>query len=205
MASKSQAAQEVETAPANGTVTGPSPFQRLRKRMAEMAVLDTSERAVSGEDINAILTAETEEEMWDSDELGVYNAQKISGCDIQILGFEVRFSDGSNEEIKTPFVDDRGRQMYLLVQSFRITKATEKKDVVLPEIGQEFTWNTSARNIVGKLFWMLDHGWFDTDATKPVRTHIKGTPLSGGRSVEKLKEFTGTPLVEAAVTSEPPF
>ena len=191
MASKSQ---DVETSAANGTVTSPSPFQRLRRRMAEMAVLETAESKVSGEDVNAILAAETEEEMWDADELSVYNAQKLSGCDLQITGFEVRFSTGNDEDIKTPFMDDKSRQMYLLVQAFRITKATEKKDVVLPEVGQEFTWNTSARNIVAKLFWMLDHGWFDPGA-KPVRVRIKGTPLSGGRSVEKLKEFTGTPVV----------
>lgn len=195
--------QDVETATANGTVTGPSPFQRLRRRMAEMAVLETAEGRVSGEDINAILAAETEEDMWDADELSVYNAQKLSGCDLQITTFEVRFSEGSNDEIKTPFMDDKGRQMYLLVHAFRITDKTDKRDVVLPPVGQEFIWNTSARNIVAKLFWMLDHGWFDTDATKPVRVHIKGTPLSGGRSVEKIKEFTGTPLVEA--TAEVPF
>ena len=191
------------TSAGNGTVTGPSPFQRLRRRMAEMAVLETAESKVSGEDVNAILTAETEEDMWDADELSVYNAQKLSGCDLQITGFEVRFSTGNDEEIKTPFVDDKGRQMYLLVHAYRITKATEKRDVVLPEIGTEFTWNTSARNIVAKLFWMLDHGWFDPGADKPVRVHIKGTPLSGGRSVEKIKEFTGKPEIE--LSAEVPF
>lgn len=203
MAKASQASQEAETAAKNGTVVSSSPFQRVRRRMAEMAILDSAETQVSGEDINAILEAETEEEMWDADELSVYNAQKLSGCDLQITGFEVRFAKGQNDEIKTPFVDDKGRQMYLLVQAFRITNATEKRDVVLPAIGMEFVWNTSARNIVAKLFWMLDHGWFDSNAKRPVRVHIKGTPLSDGRSVEKIKEFTGTPLVEA--TSEPSF
>ena len=198
--------QDIETTASNGTVSKSSPFQRLRRRMAEMAVLESAESRVSGEDINAILEAESEEEMWDADELSVYNAQKLSGCDLQITGFEVRFSTGNDEEIQTPFQDDKGRQMYLLVHAFRITGKTEKRDVVLPPVGQEFIWNTSARNIVAKLFWMLDHGWFDPGAEKPVRVHIKGTPLSGGRSVEKLKEFTGKPEVELSVaTSEPPF
>jgi hypothetical protein len=199
--------QDVQTPAGNGTVSGPSPFQRLRRRMAEMAVLDTAEKKVSGEDINAILLAETEADMWDADEMSVYNAQKLSGTDLQIISFEVRFSDGSNEDIKTPFVDDKGRQMYLLVQAFRITEARgEDKTLILPEVGTEFVWNTSARNIVAKLFWMLDHGWFDIDAPNPVRVHMKGTGLTGGRSVEKMKQFTGTPLVTTSVvTGELPF
>jgi hypothetical protein len=195
--------QDVETSTGNGTVTGQAPFHRLRRKMAEMATLDSAEKRVSGDAINAILSAETEADMWDADELAQYNAQKLSGCDLQITSFEVRFSDGSTEIDNPVFVDEKGRQMYLLVHAFRITDATEKKDVLLPPIGQEFIWNTSAQNIVPKLFWMLEHGWFDPGA-KPIRVHVKGTKLSGGRSVEKLKEFTGTPMVEVSVTEEEP-
>jgi hypothetical protein len=199
--------QDVDAA-GNGTVTTPSPFQRLRHRMAEMAIMETASGRSAGEDINPILTAQTEEEMWEADELDSYNAQKLSGCDLQTTYFEVRFGDG-NTEIDNPiFVDEKGRQMYLLVHSFRITKERgEDKTVNLPEVGEEFVWNTSARNIVGKLFWMLDAGWFDPDTKTPARFRIKGTKLTGGRSVEKLKAFTGTPLVTAPVmaSEELPF
>lgn len=196
MASKSQ---DVDSTASNGTVVAKSPFQSLRRRMAEMAVTETAFSRVAGEDINAILTAEDEAAMWDADELDLWNAQKLSGCDLQTTGFEVRFGDG-NSDIENPlFVDDKGREMYLLVHSFRITEAREHKEYNHPEIGLEFVWNTSARNIVGKLFWMLDHGWFDPGAA-PVRFTIKGTKIKGGKqTVEKLKEFTGTPLIEAAV------
>jgi hypothetical protein len=176
--------------------------------MAEMAIMETASSRSAGEDINAILTADSAEEMWDADELDKYNAQKLSGCDLQTTYFEVRFGDG-NTEIDNPiFVDEKGRQMYLLVHSFRITKEHgEDKTVNLPEVGEEFVWNTSARNIVGKLFWMLDHGWFDPGTKTPARFRIRGTKLTGGRSVEKIKEFTGTPLVTAPVLSgdEPSF
>jgi hypothetical protein len=188
----------------NGKVSQLSPFQKLVRRMADMATMDESSGRVTGEDINPILTAETEEEMWDADELAQYNAQKLSGCDLELLWFEVKYGTG-NEDIKTPFTTPEGRQMYLLVHAFRITEERgEDRTINLPPVGEEFVWNTSARNIVGKLFWMLEHGWFDPKAEKPVRVHIQGTKLQGGRSVEKLKEFKGTPLV-SAVVSEPPF
>src|SRR5262245_17016950 len=186
----------------NGAVSRLTPFQTLLRRMTELAVMEETQNRVSGEDINAILTAETEEEMWDADELSIYNAQKLSGCDLQTTWFEVRFGSGDSD-IKTPFTTADGKQLYLLVHSFRITDATDKKDIILPPVGEEFTWNTSARNIVGKLFWMLDHGWFDPRSDRNVRFRIEGTKLTGGRSVEKIKEFKGTPLV--TVSSEPPF
>lgn len=190
---------------ATGTVTTQSPFQKLVRRMSEMAVMDAANSRTSGEDINAILLAEDENAMWDADELDVYNAQKLSGTDLQVTFFEVRFGD-STGDIVTPFTNADGKQMYLLVHAFRITDARgEDKTVNLPDVGTEFTWNTSARNIVGKLFWMLDHGWFDKDHA-PVRFHMKGTKLTGGRSVEKIKPFIGKALVTSpVVTEEPPF
>lgn len=199
-----KASQGTEPTTQNGTVTSSSPFQRLRRRMAEMAVLDTAERTSTGEEINAILRAEDEAAMWESDDFDKWNAQKLSGTDLQTTSFEVRFGDSSEDsDIVTPFTDDKGRQMYLLVHSFRITDKQAHKEYNLPPVGEEFTWNTSAIRIVAKLFWMLDHGWFDPNAD-PVRFSIQGTALKGGRSVEKLKEFTGTPLVQAAV-EEPSF
>src|ERR1700747_2395178 len=93
--------QDVDTPAGNGAVSTPTPFQRLRRRMAEMAIMETASGRPSGEDINAILTADSEEEMWDADELDKYNAQKLSGCDLQATYLEVRFGDG-NTEIETP-------------------------------------------------------------------------------------------------------
>lgn len=198
MASKSQDI----TTPANGTVEKANAFQLLVRKMAGMATLAEKSGVVTGEDIIPILTAENEDEMWDADERARYNAKTLSGCALQIIGFDVKFSDGSDESINTPFIDPAtGKQMYLLVSAFRINKSGEKKETRLPELGEVFTWNTSARNIVGKLFWMLNHGWFDPGAT-PVRLVIEGTNLGGTKSVEKLKRFTGEVLQGEAVTVE---
>jgi hypothetical protein len=201
MASKAQA-QDITTA-GNGTVEKANIFQLLVRKMAGMATLAEKSGAVSGEDIIPILVAETEAEMWDADNRATYNAKTLSGCALQIIDFEVKFSDGSDESITTPFVDPiTRRQMYLLVRAFRINNSGAKKEINLPELGEVFTWNTSARNIVGKFFWMLNHGWFDTGA-KPVRVVIEGTGLAGGKkSVEKLKEFKGEVIVSEAVVIE---
>lgn len=181
-------------------VVAPSPFQLLIRKMAQLATLDegTGTGRAPGEDINPILTAQTEEEMWDADELDKWNAQKLSGSHLQVLGFEVKFSTDSTGDIKTPFIDPAtGKQMFLLVDSFRINDAGKKKEINLPPPGELFVWNTSARNIVGKLFWMLEHGWFDKGAP-PVRLTIQGTELGGGRSVEKLKPLPPNTVIEAA-------
>jgi hypothetical protein len=211
MASKTQDVQST----GNGAIVAPNAFQLLVRKMAGMATLAEKSGSVTGEDIIPILNAESEEEMWDADERARYNAKTISGCSLQVIDFEVKFSDGSDDTISTPFIDPAsGRQMYLLVSAFRINGSGEKKEVRLPEVGEVFTWNTSARNIVGKLFWMLNHGWFDAGAS-PVRLVVEGTALAGGKkSVEKLKRFTGEIIVsepiitvtdEALLVEEVPF
>lgn len=183
----------------SGTVTAPDAFAKLVIKMAGMATLDESEGRVSGQDIIPILEAETEEDMWDADERPGYNAKILSGCELNLYGFEVKFGTGEDSDIKTPFVDPgSGRQMYVLVESARISDTGDKrKEYRLPDVGDRFVWNTSARNIVGKLFWMLDHGWFDPGHS-PVQILIKGTPLGGGRSVEKLKKLPGASMNASA-------
>lgn len=206
MAGKSQ---PVVTDTATGAVIAPNAFQKLIIKMAGMATLEEGNKTPSGLDIIPILEAETEEEMWDADERPGWNAKLLSGCAIQIYGFEVKFSASAEDnEITTPFIDPASkRQMYLLIESARINRSGEKKEYNLPDVGERFTWNTSARNIVGKLFWMLDHGWFDTSpagGAKAIMLRIEGTKLpgSGNRSVEKLKPLDTAPVNASA---EPPF
>lgn len=208
MAGKTQPATQ-----ATGQIQSPTAFQLLIRKMAQMATLEeTMGTGTGNEDISRILEAEDEEEMWDSDELAKWNATKLSGCHLQTLGFAVKFSP-ANEDIKTAYIDpETGQQMFLLIQSFRVNNNGNTKEYNLPPVGEVFTWNTSARTIVPKLFWMLSHGWFDTDA-KPVRFAIVGTKTKAG-SVEKLKPLPAGTVIEASAAltpdeptldSEPPF
>jgi hypothetical protein len=185
----------------NGAVQKATPFQQLLRRMSEMATLDqTADRQTSADaDISAILSAESEADMWESDDFDSWNAGKLSGTDLQIQWFEVR-KGPIDPEIQSPFVYD-GNQLFLLVHCFRLTNEQADKSMRLPDIGREFTFNTSAPRIVGKLFWMLNNGWFDNGAA-PVQVHIEGTKLSGGRSVEKLKPIKGGPITIQVITEE---
>lgn len=163
--------------------------------LENMATEDTDARGFSGDDIAAILMAENEAEMWDADELPRINAKVLSGCDLDLYGYQVKFSD--DPEITTGLIGPRSkRKMYLLVSAARLNTSGQAAVYRLPEVGEEFTWNTSARFIVSKLFWLNAHGRFDNGGS--VKARIVGTDLGGGKSVEKLKVIDGVTLVGSA-------
>lgn len=153
-----------------------------------------------GDDIAAILTAPDEATMLDADELPRYNAKVLSGCELDIYGIEAKFSD--DPEITSGLIGPHSkRKMYLLVRSARLNTASQNGTVYrLPEIGEEFVWNTSARFIVAKLYWYAVRGRFDNGGS--VKMRIQGTDLGAGKSVEKLKALD-SPIM--AGTAEPPF
>lgn len=181
-----------------GTVTGPTAFQRLLSKMDSIATLDNSVESYKGDDIALILEADSEEQMWEADEIASINAKHLSGCALEILEFSVKY--GSNDEVQTPFVGTGGRKMYLSVTSTRLDKSGEKQLIRLPEPHDVFVWNTSARFIVAKLFWLLERGYFD--GGRAVQARIVGTDLGGGKAVEKLKPLT---YQTVQGSTEPPF
>lgn len=198
MASRSQnEVEQVET----GTVVAPNAFQRLLAKMDSIATLDTSMEKYSGDDIMRILDAESEELMWDADEVPSINAKMLSGCALDILEFSVKYS--TDPDINTHFVTSGGRKMYLVLRASRLDKSGEKAMLRLPEPHEEFQWNTSARFIVAKLFWLLERGYFDNG--RSVQARIVGTELGGGKSVEKLKPLTYSTVPGDVPGSEPPF
>lgn len=168
-------------------------------RLEDIATEDTENRTFAGDDIARILLADTEDEMWEADELPRINAKVLSGCDLQIFGIEVKFSN--DPEITTVLIGPKSkRKMYLLVHSVRLNSNGQDKTYRLPDVGEEFAWNTSARFIVAKLFWMASRGRFDGGGS--VSASIVGTDLGGGKSVEKLKPLG---MVTVAGSAEPPF
>jgi hypothetical protein len=197
---------------AANTITPPSPAQMMLRKMAGMV----TDNKTSIEDLNAILNA-SDEEFWDSDERASINAKTLSGCIIEISGFEVRYGEGAvgDEDIVTPFIDPRnGRQMYLMVTSTIIDKRQQNRLYLLPKENEEFQWNTSARYIVAKLMSAHNRGWFDA-GKPPLRVRVAGTAIGGKRQVEKLKPadapyvastvVTGPNGNDAPVPDEPPF
>lgn len=187
----------------NAEVASLRPSERalldMLTRLEDIATEDTENRAFAGDDIARILLADTEDEMWEADELPRINAKVLSGCDLQIFGIEVKFSD--DPKITTILVGPKSkRKMYLLVHSVRLNSNGQDKTYRLPDVGEEFAWNTSARYIVAKLFWMASRGRFD--GTGSVSASIVGTDLGGGKSVEKLKPLG---MVTVAASAEPPF
>lgn len=172
----------------------------LLSGLENLATEDTDTGGFFGDDIGAILLADDETAMWDADELPRLNAKVLSGCQLAIYGWEVKFSD--NPDIESGLIGPKQRRkMYLLVKSARLNDSGASSLYKLPEIGEEFTWNTSARFIVAKLYWLRARGRFDNGGS--VKVEIKGTDLGGGKSVEKLKPLD-LPMM-AGQAEEPPF
>jgi hypothetical protein len=170
----------------------------MLQRLEDLATEDTDSRPF-GEDIAAILLAETETDMWEGDELPRINAKVLAGCELETFGFEVKFSN--SEDVVTGLIGPRSlRKMYLLVHSVRLNNSGQVKAYNLPKVGEEFFWNTSARYVVAKFFWLLTHGAFDNQGT--VKAKLVGTKLDGAKEVVKLQELSAATIAQAA---EAPF
>jgi hypothetical protein len=183
-------------------------FLEMLSALGQIATEDTS-NDFAGDDLAGILLAETEEQMWSGDEKPQLNAKVLSGCELDISGFEAKFSNDTpsadGTEIQTILVDPAtGRKLYLLVHSTRLNRAGNEQVYRLPEPGDEFVWNTSARYVVAKLFWFWQHGYFNNGGT--VKARIQGTDLGAGKSVEKLKDLSA-PMVggQTEQAAEAPF
>lgn len=187
------------SATADGTVSlPPSPFQIMLRAMANDATAEDGN--FGGDDLNAILSAQTEEELWDSDDRPPLNFQHLSGCEISILDVNVKFSRGSSSNIQTPFVwtDERGQEkkMYLLVKCVRISSAGEKSIMRLPAIGEEFTANTSARYVVAKIWRAMTMGLFNANTGRTWEALVTETDLGDNQAVIKLR-----PIPKRATTA----
>jgi hypothetical protein len=185
-------------------VTTLRPSQRavleLLSMLENLATEDTETTGFFGDDIGAILLASDESVMWEADELPRLNAKVLSGCQLEIYGWEVKFSD--DPEIISGLIGPHSRRkMYLLVKSARLNDSGQSSIYKLPEVGEEFTWNTSARFIVAKLYWLRSRGRFDNGGS--VKAEIRGTDLGAGKSVEKLKPLE-LPVM-AGQPEQPPF
>lgn len=165
-----------------GTISPTSPFDKFCKVMAGRATLESDEKSFDYASIEAILTAETEEEMWTSDDRGPLGGRDLEGV-VQIVE-EIQIKWSNTTGIESPFKDpETGRVFYLLVTSTRHddSKYTGKR----PDIkqGDKFQWNTSAPRLVGKLMWLEGHNRLSQTVV------IEAIDLGAGQQVLKLRPF----------------
>jgi hypothetical protein len=176
--------------PDNGQIQKSTPFQVMLRAMAMDA--SAEDQTFTGDDLNAILSAETEDELWEADNRGSLNFQHLAGCEIGIIDFNVKYSRGNNSaKIRSVFThtDDEGqpRQMYLMVSCVRLSDAGEKSVIKLPPVGEQFEANTSARFVVAKLWRAMTMGLVNPNAGKVLECIVEETDLGGGEGVLKLR------------------
>ena len=163
-----------------GTVTKQTAFQAFLTNMENLAELDTSGGGNAPNTVMAIMTAGDEQEMWEADEIDSLGGRDLVGVEQEILDFDVKF--GGRDDIETVFVGPTtGRQMYILVQSVRLSKSPEVPAIA---VGEQFVWNTSAPAIVAKLFWARGHSMIPG-----FQGVIRDTKLGGGQAVIKFKQI----------------
>lgn len=174
------------TEPSN--VATQTPFQRMIRAMEMDATAEVEAGNFTGDDLNAILSAETEEELWEAGEQGPLNAQHLAGCELAIVDVRVKYSRGESD-ILTPFVTPDGRKMYFLVNAYRLSDAGKKAPIVLPAVGEIFEFNTSARFLATKIWAFYTRGYINPDTGKTLECAIHETDLGGGQAVLKLRKL----------------
>jgi hypothetical protein len=165
----------------SGTVARamPSAVERLIRLMSGRAEMEAADGTVNYDNVNAILMAETEDDMWEADEQGQLGGRDLAGITQRILSYEVKYGNAEMEG-NTIFIDAQGHRMYLLVTAVRLSERSGKNDRG-PGPGEQFSWNTSAPRLVAKLVWLEQHDMFPADAV------IEATDIGAGRAVLKLK------------------
>lgn len=193
----------VETTNTNPSVKPLTPYDVMIRAMAMDATAEDGN--FGGDDLNVILSAETEEELFDSDERPPLNFQHLAGCHLEIVGIDVKFSRGNDPTMVTPFItrDERGneKKMYLLVKCFRISDAGDMQKLIrLPAVGEVFIANTSARFVVTKLWRAQTLGLFDENQGITWPVLVQSTELGDDRAVIKLRPLPK--LATRAATAE---
>lgn len=193
MATQRKSTDVEPTETQSGDILSATPFQIMLRAMAMEATAEMA--SFAGDDLNPILTAETEEEIWDADERGPLNFQHLEDCEIAILDVTVKYSRGASDQIQTPFVvtqpgpdgQPTTKKMYLLITAVRLSDAGEKQHLRLPVVGEVFQANTSARYVVGKIWAFYTRGYINPDTGKTLEAVVKGIDLGDNNTVLKLR------------------
>jgi hypothetical protein len=161
------------------TTNAPEIFARMLSQMEIEATSgddDFGSPMITG--VVGILEAETEEEMWDADDLDQTGGRDLVDVEQQIIAYAVKYS--TNPTISSVFKDSNGRGMYLLIRSVRV------------EDGSEFVWNTSAPLLVGKIMWLVNREML------PAYVVIRAKELGADQKILRLKPMPRRAVQEPA-------
>jgi len=147
--------------PANGEVVPAKPHEKLMEFLARRAEVDGVNRSfeVASMQVDKILSATTDQEIWDADEKGTSNGQDMT--DVELLVQEVKYAKTSEEY-------DADLGVYAIISAIRL------------DTGEEVVIATGAALVIAKLRAMEARGKF------PLECVIRGTKAGNG-TVLKLR------------------
>lgn len=171
---------EVDTA-ASGEVQQARPYERfaehLRREAAQNDAVNGYE--VSATQIDKIMTAETEKDIWDADEGGMYALKDLVGCDIEITAIKI-----------LPSKDDTKKNNLGVWALLNVTLLSESEKYGL-DPGEAILVNTGVESVIAKLLRFRAEDMF------PVRARVKGVPAASGEMV-RLRPIPSTAVPSSA-------
>lgn len=153
----------------NGEVSEVNALERLNKKLGFLCRMDADSPDTGRiNTIEAILSAESEEDFWNADEKVSTGGRDLQDVEIRILDFTVK--KGTDTGIKNNIFRDpeSGAALYLDVRAVRL------------DSGEEMVFNTSAPLVVAKILGLQERGMLPQDCV------IRGTETANG-TVLKLK------------------
>jgi hypothetical protein len=165
MSDKSQVAA---TDTVNGQVEQLRPAQKMRQYMLARAQMGQADRAADVLDtqVDRIIGAQTEKEIWDADAGGTVQARDAVGMEVEILSFEPVESTRQDIETRSGY--------YISMDAVCLGGPEEVLTKNGLEIGQEFALQTGADLIVAKV------RAFEAQDLLPVRAVIVGITTQRG-------------------------
>ena len=161
----------------SGTITDLKPHQQFIAYLGRRAESEKVNRAhdVAASQIDRILSATTEEEIWAADEGGVVSGQNMEDVELQIRGYGVAKSDDK-------FDTDLG--VYVLMDCIRL------------DTGESVVVNTGSALIITKL------RMFEQRDAFPIEGVIKGQPTSNGGRLLRLRPLPTRAIAPRAASVE---
>lgn len=138
---------DVEQNAQTGTVEGPRPYERFAASLQRKAAQE-KERGhfdLTANQIDAALTAETEEDIWDSDEGGLVALKDLVGAELRIEGY--RILPSTDPEM------DNGLGVFLIGTAVLLNDVSGTP-------GEVIQFNTGVATVIAKLEAFQGHGRF---------------------------------------------